>query len=467
VQVPILSGITANAVADFRTSYPRNYIPVPKQTGIAQGYLRPADGLELFATGPGVDRGGFNWNGVLHRVMGSKLCRVTSAGAVTVLGDVGGSTERVTIHNGPDYLSIWSAGSLYYWDGATLARVTDPDLGSVIDGVWIAGYNLSTDGTYLIVTELADKMAVNPLKYGTAESDPDPILAVDKLLNEAYALGRYTIEAFDNVGGANFPFQRIEGAQVPRGIIGTHAYAKFASTFAFIGSARDEPPAVYAMAPGDTNKLSTREIDQILQRYTEAELSRCVVESKVDKGHNWLMLHLPDTCWVYDLAASKAVQEPVWFELNSAVVGLATYRARGLVWCYDRWIAGDPTGVTLGTFTESVSTHYGDVIGWDFGTMAIYNEGRGAAVSSIELVSLPGRVAFGTDPVIWTSYSEDGETWSLEKSVKAGKQGDRAKRICWRRQGMMKNYRFQKFRGTSDAHVTFARLEMEIEPLNG
>lgn len=465
-QIPILNGIYADAVADFRTSYPRNLVPVPKPTGIGQGYLRPADGISLFATGPGVDRGGFNWNGVMHRVMGSKLCRISSAGMLNVLGDVGAG-GRVTIHNGPDYLSIWSGGRLYYWDGATLTMVTDPDLGAVIDGVWIAGYNLSTDGTYLIATDLVDKTQVNPLRYGTAESDPDPILAVDKLLNEAYALGRYTIEAFDNVGGDGFPFQRIEGAQVPRGIIGTHAYCKFASSFAFIGSARDEAPAVYVMAPGDTARLSTREIDTILLRYTEEELSQCVVEAKVDKGHNWLMLHLPDTCWVYDLAASKVVQEPVWFELNSAVVGRATYRMRGLVWCYDKWIGGDPTTSNVGVLTDAVSTHYGATIGWDFGTMVLYNEGRGAIVNELELVALPGRVAFGADPVIWTSYSEDGETWSLEKAVAAGRQGDRAKRIVWRRQGSMKNYRIQRFRGTSDAHVSFARLEAQLEPLNG
>jgi hypothetical protein len=464
-QIPIMNGVFADAVADFRTSYPRNMIPVPKATGIANGYLRPADGIELFATGPGTDRGGFNWDGVMHRVMGTKLCRVSSAGAVTVLGDVGpGGT--VTIDNGFGYLSIWSGGRLYYWDGATLTQVTDPDLGTVIDGRWIAGYNLSTDGTSLIVTELADKTQVNPLKYGSAESDPDPILAVDELRNEAYALGRFTIEVFENVGGDGFPFRRIEGAQVPRGVIGTHAYSQFAQTFAFIGSARNEAPAVYIMGAGTADKISTREIDQILLRYTEAQLALAVVETKVDKGHNWLMLHLPDTCWVYDLSASLEVKEPVWFELNSAITGLATYRARGLVWCYERWVSGDPTTSNLGAFTDARGDHYGAIIGWDFGTLMVYADGREAIVHELELVALPGRVAFGSDPVVWTSYSDDGETWSQERPTAAGRQGQRAKRIAWRRLGRVRHYRVQRFRGTSDCHVSFARLEAQFEGLS-
>lgn len=466
MQVPILNGVYANAVADFRTSYPRNLVPVPKQTGVSSGFLRPAEGIDLFATGPGTDRGGYNWNGALLRVMGTKLCSVSSAGAVTELGDVG-TGGRVTMDEGFGYVSIWSGGRLYYWDGAALTQVTDPDLGNAIDGKWIAGYNLSTDGTYLIVTELADKTQVNPLKYGSAETDPDAILAVDELRNEAIALGRYTIESFDNVGGDNFPFQRIEGAQVPRGIIGTHAYCQYAGTFAFLGSARDEAPAVYVMVPGDSTKISTAEIDQILERYTEAQLADAVLEPRVAKGHNWLYMHLPDTTWVYDLNASKAQQEPVWFELNSAIVGLSTYRARNMVWCYDRWISGDPTASTLGTFNAAAGEHYGAVIGWEFGTLMAYNEGHGAIVHDMELVALPGRVALGADPVVWNSYSDDGETWSQERPKSAGKQGQRAKRLQWRGQGEMRNYRVQRFRGTSDCHVSFARLEARFEGLNG
>ena len=57
-QFPILSGIYADTLPQLRTSYPVNYRPVPKDSGINTGYLQPAEGLELFASGPGVDRGG-------------------------------------------------------------------------------------------------------------------------------------------------------------------------------------------------------------------------------------------------------------------------------------------------------------------------------------------------------------------------------------------------------------------------
>lgn len=464
MQIPIVNGIYTDGGPDFRTSYPRNMVPVPKVTGISSGYLRPADGIEQVGAGPGLDRGGINWNGQHHRVMGSKLVRVSAAGAVTTLGDVGGG-GAVTMDYSFDRLGIASSGRLYYWNGTNLAQVTDPDLGAVKDFVWIAGYFMTTDGTSLVVTELNDPMSVNPLKYGSAESDPDPVQAVDELSNEAYAFGRYTIEVFQNVGGTGFPFARIEGAQVNKGIIGTHAYCGLGATFFFLGSGRDEAPAVYAAAPGEPPKISTREIDQILLGYTEAQLAQVVMEKRVDKNHQHVLIHLPDQCLVYDVTGSQALGEPVWFTLTTSVTGLGTYRARGLVWCYDQWNVGDPTSTAIGKLVSDVSSHYGQVNGWDFGTMVTYANGNGAIVHELELVCLSGRVALGSDPVIWTQYSLDGDEWSMERAVKAGRQGQRSKRICWRDQGQLQHWRIQRFRGTSDAHLSIARLEAAVEPL--
>jgi hypothetical protein len=464
MQIPILNGIYADQAPDFRTSYPRNMIVVPKSQGVSKGYLRPADGIVPFTTGPGPCRGAIVWRGAVYRVMGTKLVRVDANGAVTVLGDVGGSGQ-VTLDYSFDRVAIASGGRLYYWDEYSLSQVTDQDLGTVLDVLWVDGYFMATDGQYLVVTELNNPMEVNPLKYGSSEVDPDPIVSLIKLRNEVYALNRHTIEVFDNVGGSNFPFRRIEGAQVPRGCIGTHACSLFAETIAFVGSGRNEAPSVYLINSGSTAKIATSEIDIILQGYTEGTLSQVVVEAQVDRAHQLLLVHLPDQTLVYDAAASAVLGEYVWWTLTSSIVGLGVYQARNFCWCYDRWIAADPTSGRIGTMTPDVSTHYGEVTGWEFGTLMLYNEGRGAVVHDLELVALPGRVPMGADPVIWASYSLDGQTWSEEIPTSVGRQGERNKRIAWRRQGKLRNYRMQRFRGTSDAHMAIARLEALIEPL--
>lgn len=470
MQIPILNGVYTDNAGDFRTSYPRNLVPVPKKQGISNGYLRPADGIVAFGSaGPGVDRGGINWNGVCYRVMGSKLVRVDDDGFITIIGDVGFSSSPVTLDYSFDRLGISSAGSLYYYDRVTLTQVADPDLGTVLDFLWVDGYFMTTDGTSLVVTELTDPFSVNPFKYGSAEADPDPIKGLLKIRNEVYAVGRYTIEVFDNVGGSLFPFSRNAGAQMMRGAVGTYAACAFTLTtyagVAFVGSTRNEPPAVWFGVNGITTQLSTREIDTILQDYTEAQLATAVLEPRVDKNHALLYLHLPDQTLVYDARGSAAVGEPVWFTLSSGLIGLDAYRARYLTWCYDKWISGDPTSNTLGYFVDDSSHHYGDVVGWEFGTVVIYNESAGAIFHEVELVVIAGHVSANVDPTVWTSYSLDGETWSQERPRTAGRQGRRNVRVSWLQQGSMRNWRIQKFRGTSDAHLTVARLEAQVEAL--
>lgn len=463
MQIPILHGIYTDNGPDLRTSYPVNLVPVPKNSGVSAGYLRPADGLVQLGTGPGNDRGGINWNGVCYRVMGTKLVRVEKDGTVVTLAEVGGS-DPVTMDYSFDRLAIASNGRLHYWNG-TLTTVLDGDLRTVVDVVWVDGYFTTTDGVNLIVTELTDPTSINPLKYGSAEADPDPVKALLKRYNEVLALNRYTIETFDNVGGDFFPLQRVEGAQIQKGVVGTHACCVFEDAVAFLGGARNEPCSVYIGANATATQISTREIDTLLLEYTEAELATVKLEARVDKANKFLYVHLPDRTMVYDAEASKAVGEHVWFTLTSALAGFSRYRAWNFVWCYDQWLAADPTTTSVGYLSDEVSNHWGSVVRWEFNTAITYNGGMGALVHQLELVALTGRVALGASPTISTSYSIDGETWSQDKYVNAGTQGDRLKRLVWLGQGSLRNWRIQRFRGDSNAHVSFVRLEAQIEAL--
>ena len=466
MQIPILSGIFTDNGPDFRTSYPVNLVPTPKASGISSGYLRPGDGIVANGTGPGTDRGGINWEGKLYRVMGTSLVEISSDGTVTVLGDVGDPVdELVTFDYSFDLLAIASGGRLYYWNGTTLVQVTDPDLGVVLDVVWVDGYFMTTDGEFLVVTELSDPTQVNPLKYGSSEVDPDPVVALLKLRNEVYALNRNTIEVFDNVGGALFPFARIDGAQIQKGVVGTFACCVYQESIAFLGSGRNEAPGIYIGANATAKKISTQEIDEILLQYTEEQLATVKLEARNDRAHEHLYVHLPDRTVVFDAAASQALQDLVWFNLTSTVVGFAQYRARNMVYAYDKWLVGDPQSNNIVYLVDTVGSHWGEQVRWEFGTLIVYNEGKGALFHQMELVSLTGRVALGVDPQISTSYSVDGLSYSQEKFIKVGTIGNTSKRLSWFQQGHMRNFRIQRFRGDSDSHISLARLEAKIEGL--
>jgi hypothetical protein len=466
MQIPILNGIYTDSEPDFRISYPVNLVPVSLSNGISAGYLRPGEGLVEEGTGPGIDRGAINWNNKLYRVMGSKLVYISATGVLTVIGDVGNDGKPVTFDYSFDRLAIASNENLFYYDGTTLSQVTDPDLGTVLDVVWVDGYFMTTDGEFIVVTDLSDPFAVNPLKYGSSEVDPDPVVAVLKLRNEIYAINRHTIEVFDNVGGSLFPFARIDGAQVQRGCVGTHACCEFIESIAFVGSGRNEQPGVYLGASSQTVKISTSEVDTLLSDLTDVQISAIVLESRKDKNAQTLYLHLPDRTLAYDAFASQVTGTPVWYVLTSSIDGFSQYRGRHFVWVYGKQVCADPTTGKYGHVDDTVSTHWGTKVRWEFGTTIIYNEGRHALFHELELVALTGRIAEGITPTISTSYSLDGVTYSDSRSIQAGTTGQRQKRLVWRRQGSMDNWRIQRFSGNSDAHIAFARLEVQLEGLN-
>ena len=464
--IPIVSGIFSDNGPDVRTGYPVNMMPVPKGSGVSQEYLRPADGIVALGEGPGVDRGGIEWNGVCYRVMGTKLVTVTASGAVTILGDVGGS-GYVTFDYSFDRLAVASGGNLFYWNGTALTQVTDPDLGNVVDVVWVDGYFMTTDGEFLIVTELTDPTQVNPLKYGSSEVDPDPVVALLKVRNEVYALNRHTIEVFDNIGGNFFPFQRIDGAQIMRGTVGTHACCVLGDLgVAFLGGDHNEPPSIWLGANSSSVSLATQDIDLLLQTYTAAELAQVKLEPRIDRAHQLLYVHLPDRTLVYDHAASQALNQRIWWTLTGGVDGFAQYPMRNLVWCYDKWIVGHTTTAQVGYLDRNLGSQWGAKARWEFSTPLVYNESRGAIFHELELVALPGRVAVGINPQISTSYSTDGSSWSQDRFISAGTTGDTRKRLVWFQLGSMESFRVQRFRGDTDAHVSFLRLEARLEPLN-
>lgn len=467
MQVSILSGIYTNGASDIRRSYPRNLVPVIQQSGLSEGYLRPADGIIDFGYPPNAtdyDRGGIEWNGTLYRAMGTKLMSFDADGAVTVLAEIGGEGQ-VTFDYSQDLLAVLSNGILYYWSGTALTQLTpDTEMGPLIDFCWVDGYFFVTDGYLLGVTSISDPTVIS--YKATSEADPDGIVSIQKFRNEVYAINRHTIELFNNAGLAgDFPFVRVEGAQVQRGGVGTYTCCVYLDSVAFVGSGRNEQVSVWLASGANTVKIATREIDQILESYAESVLAKIICEVRVHDGLNHLYIHLPDQTLVYDGSASQIAQQAVWFILADGLSGNNQYRARNFVFAYNKWICGD-TGVgRLGYTSQTISSVWGEPVGWQFETPIIYNEGKGAIFHELELVCLTGRADFNVESTIYMSSTIDGLLYSQERGVKAGKAGQYQRRINWMRNGRMADWRSFRFRGSSEAHVSVARLDARIEPL--
>jgi hypothetical protein len=467
MQIGILSGVYSQRGPDFEHSYPLNLVPNAEETGISTGYLRSAPGIDTFAAGKGKDGGGIVWNGVLYRISGTKLIKVSDAGIVTQIGTVGG-TGQGSMTFSFDRLAVARNRNLFLYDTTNgFVQVTDTDLGEVIDLVWQDGYFITTDGTSIVITELNDPTAVDPLKYGSSEADPDPILGLGTRRGELIAFNRSTTEFFFNAGTTGFPFERNRGAQIDKGAVGTHAKCRFLETYAMVGSGRNEQPQVYLLGEGQATTISTREIDRLLAALSDEDLADIVLEAREGAGAKDLYLHLPDQTLVYSQLASQALEVPAWYRLASGTDGLSPYRARNFTLAYGAWHCGDLISSDLGVLTDLHDNQFGDQAAWQFDAQLVYSQGRGAVCHNLELVGFYGRADPGVEPRIFMRWTDDGVEYSQERAARSGFTGQRGLRVAWRRNGFLRQWRSFRFRGISGTPVSFSRLEAELEPLNG
>jgi len=466
MEISIISGIYSDFSPEYRAAYPKNLMPIGLQSGISSSYLKTMKGVEEFVETDGVDRGGIVWDGVHYRVIGDQLCTVDSLGVITELGSVGSDGKKVTLDYSFDRLAIRSGLNLYYWHDSAISQVTDVDLGDVFDFAFIDGYFMTTDGEFIVVTELGDPTQVDPAKYGASEVDPDPVLGVIRIAGEIFTLNRYTIEAFENIGGSGFPFSRIDGATISKGIIGTQAKCTAADTLFFVGSGRGEELGMYVGGSGRADKVSTAEIDKILNSLTEAQQEAIELESRVMDGVEFVYVHTAIGTYCYSITSTLILKQPVWFSLHSNSAATGKYWLRNWVLAYNEWVCGDTNSNRLGKEIDSPK-HFDTEVGWEFSTSFIYNKGNGAIVNEIELVGLPGSTPLGSEaPSIFHSYSNDGKVWSVEKSKSAGVRGNYQKRILWMILGMLRNFRCFKFRCVSDTPFSFSTIQAKLEPLN-
>lgn len=560
MEIPILQGVYADGKSlDIRYALPKNLYPVAKSTGAGEGYFRQSEGailclgeLEAYNGSTSVilkkDVAVLVWKDRMYRLMldengggwlvilkeGEKLLEKVQAIPIPH----GVSEQNSRMDYSWDNLIISTNNHLYYYNADDgLREVTDQSVGDVKDAIFVDGYTMFTDGEFMVVTELNDPMAINPLKYGSSEADPDPIIQLHRVRGEVYALNRYTIEVFQNVGGDNYPFQRVDGALCMKGVYNHGASTTVGEQLVFVGSGKGEALGFYAYNNGIAQKLSTNDIDRWLDDHKNAPFH---VESRVFSGHKFVYIHaqeqertivrdkyhdniiekVPAGTVVIDIAASEEMQRPVWIELTSQkpldkeedlsffrvgtldkVERHAPYMFYNFAEFAGKWIAAQReeyssyTGAAFFVMNEDdprIVTHEGILehtfrmqyrdVWWEFSTPMIYLGGNGAIVNSLELIGIVGRAGedeeyiFGynefehsllfLDRKVYTQYSKDGMTWSEPRFVEFDVPGFSRKRIVFFNNGMIRNWRIQRFFGNSNVRITINSLNADLEQLD-
>ena len=437
MRLPLAKGTKIDENAEWRDALPKNMVAFVQEVNGDSGYMRTLDGLKQFSLGEGEDRGAI-WSDrfkVHLRVSGQKLITVDQFGTVT---DVGGATVisgsgQVRFANSFNSIALVANGEYYRYDpvAVTLTLITKPAGAGVFkDVAWIAGYYFFTDKENIWNTTLLDETVLSAIEYAGSDFAPDDIVGLEKSTDDKLlAFNRYTTDRFTNVAGPQFPFARIPSASIPIGIVGVGAKVNMGDgQWAVFGGSKEYSPTFY-MLTNSYQKISTGEIDSIIDGYSDYELENMQMEIRDNRDQRLVICHLPRDVVVYDVTYSAAVGQHIWYTWTSGAKpwrGInGVYDPRNVDNSASAWIYGDKDDNRLGKMDTTICTQYDVALDWSLRTPLVV---IGGTVTKMEIKTAPGH-SIETNPTVSVSTTRDGVLYGSQVIIASGKAGEYQQRI--------------------------------------
>jgi hypothetical protein len=458
VTLPITNGFyVSNSLPISAQECTNWYVVTESAPALAPETLRGTPGIEQVASSGAIlqaNRGAHAMAGLPYFVNGNKLYRLdqtqvvpTELYSLVELGSVAGTARCSMADNGTQLMILVPGGNGYIYNHVTdtFAQITDLDFAANGDPqfvVFLDGYFVvTTDTKKFIVSAINDGLSWNALDFGTAESDPDNIVAPIVFKNQLFISGSQTFEAFQNVGGSDFPFQR-SGLFLDKGVSAPYSLINTQDTFMWVGGGQNESPGIWAFAGNTSQKISTVAIDFILQSLTNNQLANIYSWTYSQNGAYFVAFALPGSTLVYDHASKR------WHERKSFIESSQTaYRVSGLVQAYNDIFCGDTIDGRIGKLNPDLFTEYQGNIIRTVATQPFQNNMQSIFIPSIELTVESGvGNTESVSPMMAMDRSIDGKTWSDKRMREMGKVGEYNRRAIWRRNG--RAARFEVFRFT-------------------
>jgi len=466
VTLPIANGYYQSDSLPISAQECINLYPnIAQAPALNQETLFGTPGLVQVASASDVDtcRGAHEMNGVPYFVIGGHLYSMASDYTLTQIDVIAGTGRVSMADNGTQLLVLVPGGNGYIYNHSTdtFAQITDADFtanGNPQQVVFIDGYFcLTTDSKKFIVSALNDGLSYNALDFGTAESDPDEIVAPIVFKNQLFIGGSQTIEAFQNIGGADFPFQRT-GLFLSKGISSPFSIQSIQDTFVFVGAGANESPAIWALSGNSVAKISTTAIDKELSALTESQVADIYSWAYAEKGAYFVGFALPGTTLVYDTISKR------WHERKSYVDGsLGAYRVNALVRAYNQLWAGDLVDGRIGRLSQEVYTEYGTEIRRSIVTQPFQNNMESFVLPELELTVESGvGNSDAMDPKVGLERSTDGKLWSDARYRSIGKTGEYNRRVIWNRNGRASRFELFRFSMSEPVKPVFIQMTADI-----
>jgi DNA-binding beta-propeller fold protein YncE len=425
MQIPLIGKQTQGV-------YPINLYYQPERKD-QRAALIGTPGLKLFVD-PGNTapvRNMWVFNGNLYAVCGNTVYKITPAGASTALA--------TTLNTSSGYVCMADNGTqIMITDGAYGYLIVADVLTQIADLDFPVPDWLTYQDTYFIIIEKDtqkfyisgnnDGTTWDALDFASAEGTPDSALAIISDHRELWILGEKSTEIFYNSGDVDFPFERIQGAYLERGIGAPASIAKLDNSVFWL-TEQFQIVRAQEYSPGI---ISTRQIDLEIEKYPVK--SDAVGYAYTQAGHSFYVLNFPtaNKTWVFDAATET------WHQRSSQPVD---GRHRGNCYAYfnGKHLVGDFDNGKIYELNMETYDDDGEVQKAVHVFPPVEVERKNVFHNRIEIecstgVGLP--TGQGSDPVAILDWTNDHyKTWSNEHWLPLGQIGEYTARVYETRLG--------------------------------
>jgi hypothetical protein len=399
-------------------------------------------------------RGATYMDGRLYAVIGTTLYSIISDGTATSLGTIGG-TDRLSVAVNGTQVCIVSleAGAFIYSLGDGLEQIAppNPSRGVVFLNQFFVHVKQSSQVFFL--SDLADGTTFDALDFASAEANPDQIVGHLADNGELWLFGESNTEVWSNTGAADFPFARINGAVLQKGIAARDLCARMANTVFWVGN----DLAVYAAQGYQPQRISTHGIETQL---SEIDTTGGYALTYSQEGHNFLVLTFPaaDQTFVYDATIGQ------WHERSSRVEGRDRYwRPAAIVEAFGQLYVFDSLSGKIGYLDLNTYTEFSEPIIWERISTVFSADAKPVVMTCLQVIAETGvGLESGADPVMLMSYSDDGgRTYTNDREGSMGTVGRYRTRIKWNRLGRFYQ-RVIRLRGSAPVRRAIINAEAEV-----
>lgn len=459
------------------------YVSIPQAPALSEKILLGTPGYtQLVTTGTvqQINRESHVMNSLPYFVNGTTLYRidlttvevegvVTETFTSTALGTIPGEGRVSMADNGIQLMILVPGGDGFIWveTTSTFSTITDSDFKANGNPQHVvfnnARFVVTTDTKKFIVSAVNDGTDWNALDFGSAEADPDDIVAPVVHKNQLFITGSETTEVFQLIVTADFPYQRVPGFVMDKGLFAPFSAINANNTWMMVGGGTNESPAIWAFEGSGFTKISTTPIDSILQDLTEDEVSDIFSYQYAQRGAYFVAFVLPKTTLVIDTITGAWGERKSQLANAKGVTETLRQRTNSLVTAHGRILVGDSVDGRIGHMDLETFTEYGGNIVRTTVTQPFAEKGNSIRVSSLEPTFEAGvGTAAVPNPIIRVARSRNGQIFNDELLLPIGKVGEYDRRTIRRRWGRVG--RFESFKTIlSDAvKPVYIKLEANL-----